>query len=90
MTIIGWIILGLLAGVIAKVLLPGRDPGGLVGTTLIGVAGAFIGGWISSRFLDRPISDNFFDTATWISAVGGSLVLLIVYRLLFGNSRDRH
>ncbi|MCX4533344.1 GlsB/YeaQ/YmgE family stress response membrane protein [Streptomyces sp. NPDC002596] len=90
MTIIGWIILGLLAGVIAKVLLPGRDPGGLVGTTLIGVAGAFIGGWISSRFLDHPISKNFYDTTTWIAAIGGSLVLLIVYRLLFGNSRDRH
>ncbi|MGW3655423.1 GlsB/YeaQ/YmgE family stress response membrane protein [Streptomyces sp. NPDC005151] len=90
MTIIAWIILGLLAGIIAKVLLPGRDPGGLVGTTLIGVAGAFIGGWISSRFLDHPISKNFYDTATWISAIGGSLVLLIAYRLLFGNSRDRH
>ena len=47
MGIISWIILGLLAGAIAKILLPGRDPGGLIGTTLIGVAGAFIGGWIS-------------------------------------------
>ena len=56
MSIISWIILGLLAGVIAKVLLPGRDPGGFVGTTLIGVAGAFIGGWISARWLDHPIS----------------------------------
>lgn len=90
MTIIGWIILGLVAGVIAKILLPGRDPGGLVGTTLIGIVGAFVGGWISARFLDRPISkDDFFDAATWISAIGGSLVLLIVYRLLFGNSRER-
>ncbi|MET8329255.1 GlsB/YeaQ/YmgE family stress response membrane protein [Streptomyces sp. NPDC005181] len=90
MSIIGWIILGLLAGAIAKILLPGRDPGGLVGTTLIGIIGAFIGGWISSRFLDRPISNGFYDTATWISAIGGSLVLLIIYRLLFGNSRERH
>ncbi|MCX4788643.1 MULTISPECIES: GlsB/YeaQ/YmgE family stress response membrane protein [unclassified Streptomyces] len=89
MSIIGWIILGLLAGAIAKVLLPGRDPGGLVGTTLIGIVGAFLGGWISSRFLDRPISNDFYDTATWISAIGGSLVLLIAYRLLFGNSRER-
>ncbi|WP_405685342.1 GlsB/YeaQ/YmgE family stress response membrane protein [Streptomyces sp. NBC_00057] len=89
MSIIGWIILGLLAGVIAKVLLPGRDPGGLVGTTLIGIIGAFLGGWISSRFLDRPISNDFYDTATWVAAIGGSLVLLIVYRLLFGNSRER-
>lgn len=89
MTIIGWIILGLVAGVIAKVLLPGRDPGGVLGTTLIGIIGAFLGGWISSRFLDREITKDFFDPATWIAAIGGSLVLLIAYRLLFGNSRAR-
>ncbi|WP_427919136.1 GlsB/YeaQ/YmgE family stress response membrane protein [Streptomyces sp. cg40] len=88
MGIIGWIILGLLAGAIAKILLPGRDPGGLIGTTLIGIAGAFVGGWLSSRFLDRPVENHFFDLYTWGSAIGGSLVLLIGYRLLFGNSRD--
>ncbi|KUN34275.1 GlsB/YeaQ/YmgE family stress response membrane protein [Streptomyces longwoodensis] len=88
MSILAWIILGLLAGVIAKILLPGRDPGGLVGTTLIGVAGAFVGGWISARWLDHPVSKDFFDAATWASAIGGSLVLLILYRIVFGNSRD--
>jgi uncharacterized membrane protein YeaQ/YmgE (transglycosylase-associated protein family) len=89
MGIISWIILGLLAGLAAKFLLPGRDPGGLVGTTLIGVAGAFLGGWISARWLDHPISQDFYDGATWVAAIGGALVLLIVYRLLFGNSRNR-
>ncbi|MGW1881215.1 GlsB/YeaQ/YmgE family stress response membrane protein [Streptomyces sp. NPDC002133] len=89
MGIISWIILGLLAGAIAKILLPGRDPGGLIGTTLIGVAGAFIGGWISSRWLDRPITKEFYDGATWVSAIGGALVLLIAYRILFGHSRSR-
>lgn len=88
MSIIGWIILGLLAGAIAKLLLPGRDPGGFIGTTLIGVAGAFIGGWISARWLDHPVSKHFYDGATWAAAIGGSLVLLILYRILFGNSRD--
>ncbi|WP_327666049.1 MULTISPECIES: GlsB/YeaQ/YmgE family stress response membrane protein [unclassified Streptomyces] len=88
MGIVSWIILGLIAGVIAKVLLPGRDPGGLIGTTLIGVAGAFVGGWLSARLLDRPIEKDFFDLPTWGAAIGGSLVLLIGYRLLFGNSRD--
>lgn len=89
MGIISWIILGLLAGAIAKILLPGRDPGGLIGTTLIGVAGAFIGGWISARYLDRPITNEFYDGATWAAAIGGSLVLLIAYRILFGHSRSR-
>ncbi|MEV0276940.1 GlsB/YeaQ/YmgE family stress response membrane protein [Streptomyces sp. NPDC050610] len=87
MGIIGWIVLGLLAGAIAKFLLPGRDPGGLFGTTVIGVAGAFVGGWLSAKFLDKPISNQFFDAATWGAAIGGSLVLLILYRILFGNSR---
>ena len=89
MSIIGWIVLGLLAGLVAKILLPGRDPGGIIGTTLIGIVGAFLGGWLSARFLDRPVNADFYDTATWIAAIGGSLVLLIAYRLLFGNSRDR-
>jgi uncharacterized membrane protein YeaQ/YmgE (transglycosylase-associated protein family) len=89
MGIVSWIILGLLAGAIAKILLPGRDPGGMIGTTLIGVAGAFVGGWISARWLDRPITNHFYDGATWAAAIGGSLVLLIIYRILFGNSRSR-
>lgn len=88
MGIISWIILGLLAGAIAKILLPGRDPGGLIGTTLIGIAGAFVGGWLSAHFFHREVQKNFFDLYTWGAAIGGSLVLLILYRVLFGNSRD--
>ncbi|MFP3988570.1 GlsB/YeaQ/YmgE family stress response membrane protein [Streptomyces sp. E11-3] len=87
MGIISWIILGLLAGAIAKILLPGRDPGGLIGTIFIGIAGAFVGGWLSARFLDRPIANDFYDMATWLSAIGGALVLLIAYRVVFGRSR---
>ena len=88
--IISWIILGLIAGTIAKVILPGRDPGGVLGTTVIGVAGAFIGGWLSAIFLDRPISHNFVDPKLWVAAIAGALVLLIAYRIFFGNSRERH
>ncbi|MET9481853.1 GlsB/YeaQ/YmgE family stress response membrane protein [Streptomyces sp. NBC_01317] len=89
MGILGWIILGLLAGAVAKILLPGRDPGGLIGTTLIGIAGAFVGGWISARWLDHPINKDFYDGPTWLAAIGGAFVLLVIYRLLFGNSRSR-
>ena len=87
MGFISWIILGLIAGAIAKVLLPGRDPGGLIVTTLIGIAGAFLGGWLSATVLDRPVDKQFFDLATWIAAIAGSLVLLIGYRMIAGNSR---
>lgn len=90
MGIVSWLILGLIAGVIAKVLLPGRDPGGVVGTTLIGIAGSFIGGWLATRFLDREIPTNDIgDPSMWISAIAGALVLLIAYRIFFGHSRER-
>ncbi|MFD8810076.1 GlsB/YeaQ/YmgE family stress response membrane protein [Streptomyces sp. NPDC059627] len=88
MGIVSWIILGLLAGAIAKFLLPGRDPGGFICTTLNCIVGAFLGGWISARWLDHPVAKNFYDGATWVAAIGGSLVLLIAYRILFGNSRN--
>lgn len=87
--LVSWLILGLIAGTVAKVILPGRDPGGIFGTALIGVAGAFIGGWLSSAFLDRQVSNNFVDPALWVSAVAGSLVLLVGYRIFFGHSRER-
>ncbi|MER8098738.1 MULTISPECIES: GlsB/YeaQ/YmgE family stress response membrane protein [unclassified Kitasatospora] len=87
MSIVAWIVLGLLAGALAKLLLPGKDPGGLIVTTLIGIAGSFVGGWIASHFLHRSVTAHFFDMATWVSAIGGALVLLIIYRLVFGSSR---
>ncbi|MCH6159617.1 GlsB/YeaQ/YmgE family stress response membrane protein [Streptomyces marispadix] len=87
--LVSWLILGLIAGTVAKVILPGRDPGGLLGTILIGIAGAFIGGWLSSTFLDRSVDHDFVDPALWVSAVAGSLVLLIGYRIFFGHSRER-
>ncbi len=88
MSIVAWLVLGLLAGAIAKLILPGRDPGGCAGTTAIGIAGAFLGGWLSAELLDRPVQREFYDAATWGSAVAGALVLLIAYRLLFGRSRN--
>ncbi|MDH6114002.1 putative membrane protein YeaQ/YmgE (transglycosylase-associated protein family) [Kitasatospora sp. MAP12-15] len=87
MGILSWIILGLVAGAIAKLLLPGRDPGGVIVTTLIGIAGSFVGGWLSSHFLHKSVATHFFDLKTWGAAIAGSFVLLVAYRLVFGNSR---
>ena len=84
MEIIGWIVLGLLAGVIAKAILPGDGPGGIIVTTIIGVVGALLGGFIASS-LGIGGRDEFFDISTWLCAIGGSIVLLLVYRLVTGN-----
>jgi uncharacterized membrane protein YeaQ/YmgE (transglycosylase-associated protein family) len=85
--IIGWIVLGLLAGAIAKAILPGDDPGGIVVTMLIGIVGAIVGGLIASA-LDIGDLDEFFDIGTWIIAILGSLLLLLVYRMVVGRGRD--
>jgi uncharacterized membrane protein YeaQ/YmgE (transglycosylase-associated protein family) len=86
MGIIGFIILGLIAGAIAKAILPGDDPGGIIVTMLIGVAGALIGGVIASA-LDIGDLGDFFDIGTWLIAIAGSLLLLVVYRLVTGRRR---
>ncbi|HEY6551017.1 MAG TPA: GlsB/YeaQ/YmgE family stress response membrane protein [Solirubrobacterales bacterium] len=84
MGIIGWIVLGLCAGAIAKLIMPGDDPGGIIVTTLIGIAGAIIGGLIASA-LDIGDLDEFFDIGTWLIAIAGSLLLLFIYRMIIGN-----
>ena len=88
MGIIGWILLGLLAGAIAKLILPGDDPGGLIVTTLIGIAGALVGGFIASA-LDIGDLDEFFDIGTWLIAIGGALLLLVIYRTFTGGTAAR-
>jgi uncharacterized membrane protein YeaQ/YmgE (transglycosylase-associated protein family) len=84
MGIVGWILLGLIAGAIAKLVLPGDDPGGIIVTMLIGIAGALVGGLIASA-LDIGDLDEFFDIGTWLIAIGGSLLLLILYRVFTGR-----
>jgi uncharacterized membrane protein YeaQ/YmgE (transglycosylase-associated protein family) len=85
MGIIGWILLGLLAGVIAKAILPGDDPGGMIITTLLGIAGAFIGGLIANALGFGDPIDEFFDFSTWLGAIIGAIVLLLIYRAVVGG-----
>ena len=85
MGIIAFIILGLLAGIIAKAILPGDDPGGIIVTTLIGIAGALIGGFVAAALFDAHPLDEFFDISTWLTAIIGAIVLLLIYRLVVGR-----
>ena len=84
MGILSWIVFGLLAGAIAKFLMPGDDPGGCIITILLGVAGAVIGGFIASA-LGFGAGPTAFDFRSFLVAVGGAMVLLLGYRLVRGR-----
>jgi uncharacterized membrane protein YeaQ/YmgE (transglycosylase-associated protein family) len=82
--IIGWIVLGLLVGAIARAIVPGRtEPSGCIGTTAVGVLGALIGGFIASA-LDIGHIGEFFDLGTWLIAIGGAVLLLLIVRAIAG------
>ena len=81
--IIGWIIIGGIAGAIAKMLMPGKDPGGCIITVLLGVAGALVAGWLGKTI-------GWYDTnegAGFIAAIVGAFILLGIYRLIAGRRR---
>jgi uncharacterized membrane protein YeaQ/YmgE (transglycosylase-associated protein family) len=86
MGILGWIILGLLAGAIAKAILPGRQGGGWLVTLLLGVVGALLGGWIGSAIFGIGLA-SFFSIQTWVVAILGSIVVLLVFGLITRGSR---
>ncbi len=80
MGILSWVILGLVVGIIAKFLMPGKDPGGIFITILLGIAGAIGGGFVSSAIVFGEVTG--FDLRSLIIAVGGSIILLAIYRLV--------
>ncbi|WAU86427.1 GlsB/YeaQ/YmgE family stress response membrane protein [Streptomyces sp. Qhu-G9] len=90
MGIIAWILIGLLAGLIAKALMPGKDPGGIIITMLIGIAGGLLGGWLGKVLFGVDSIDGFFEISTWIAAIVGSIILLALYRVITGNRRRSH
>ena len=80
MGIIAWIVLGLIAGGLAKLIMPGRDPGGIIVTMLIGIAGALIGGFVFSLFGGGGVTG--LNLGSIIVAIIGSLILLALYRMV--------
>ncbi|MEY2507151.1 MAG: hypothetical protein QOH01_1480 [Verrucomicrobiota bacterium] len=71
------LVIGLIIGVVAKLLMPGRDPGGCIITMLLGIAGAFVGTWLGKMFTGN---ENY--TARWIMSIVGAMLLLFIYRLI--------
>jgi uncharacterized membrane protein YeaQ/YmgE (transglycosylase-associated protein family) len=86
MGIIGWIVLGLCAGLIANMLIPGRRQQGLIITCLIGVAGALLGGWAAAKIFHIHTLNGFFNASTWLTAIAGAAVLLLAYHLATRSS----
>ncbi len=85
MSIIGWIVLGLLVGVIAKRLVPGNESVGVIVTMLLGIAGALLGGFLATALgIGDPI-DEFFDLSTWVAAIVGAMVILFAWNALRGR-----
>jgi uncharacterized membrane protein YeaQ/YmgE (transglycosylase-associated protein family) len=88
MGFLAFLLLGLIAGAIAKAILPGRQGGGWLVTLLLGVIGAILGGWLGSLIFGVSL-EGFFDLTTWLLAIGGSLIVLLIYGAVTGRRRTR-
>jgi len=88
MGLLGWILMGLIAGAIAKAVHKGDEPGGILGTMVVGILGAMLGGLIASAAGIGTIS-SFFSLGTWIIAIGGALLLLVLYNTFLTAAHGR-
>jgi uncharacterized membrane protein YeaQ/YmgE (transglycosylase-associated protein family) len=83
MSILVWIVFGLIIGALAKLIMPGRDPGGIIVTIILGIVGALLGGWIGQAIgLYAP-----GEPAGFFMAVIGAIIVLLIYRLIIGRRR---
>lgn len=88
MSIIGWIVLGLIAGAIAKAIMPGKDAGGVFLTLLLGVVGALLGGFLGALIFGVGLAE-FWSIQTWLLAIIGSVLVLAIYRAVAGRGAVR-
>ena len=86
MGFLGFLLLGLIAGAIAKLIQPGKQGGGWFVTLLLGVVGALLGGWLGGLIFHVGL-ESFFSLTTWLLAIGGSLVVLLIYGLIVGRRK---
>ena len=86
MSFLAFLLLGLIAGAIAKLILPGKQGGGWLITLLLGVVGALLGGWLGSVLFGVPL-EEFWDLSTWLLAIGGAIIVLLIYGLIVNRSK---
>lgn len=80
MGILSWVVVGLIAGLLAKFIMPGKDPGGILITILLGIGGGFLGGYIASKLGIGTV--NALDLSSILIATGGAILILIIYRFI--------
>jgi uncharacterized membrane protein YeaQ/YmgE (transglycosylase-associated protein family) len=88
-SIIAWIVLGLVAGLLANLLIPGRRSQGLILTCVIGIVGALLGGWLATKLFHVHTLHGFFNLSTWLTAIIGAAILLLIYHLVTSRSSGR-
>ena len=86
---IAWIILGLAAGLLANMLIPGNGSRGLIVTCMIGLIGAVGGGWAAATIFHVHFMHGFFSPSTWLTAIAGSAILLVAYRAVDARTGHR-
>ena len=87
MSFLGFLLLGLIAGAIAKLILPGKQGGGWLITLLLGVVGALLGGWLGSVLFGVGL-EEFWSIETWLLAIGGAIIVLLIWGLITRGSRN--
>lgn len=87
MGFLAFILLGLIAGAIAKAIMPGKSAGGWFATLILGVVGAVVGGWLGSLLFNAPL-EEFWSLQTWALAIGGALVVLLIWGAITGRRKD--
>lgn len=89
MGVIAWIVLGFVAGLVAEKIVNGGDEHGIIVTSVIGIVGALLGGWLATKLFHVDGVQGFFNVSTWLTAIGGAVVLLFLTHLVTGSRSVR-